>query len=194
MQYQEIIDLEKYPVDQQGTEVYTDLVERLSLELDNKQICTLPDFMLDSCRCQELKSVQKSLPDANPARSYRNVYLERTRTEGLDDSHPRNILSEASYRMIGAHILAPDSALKQLYYWPRFQQFVADIVGQDTLYPSADPYQPVNVLCHQTGDKSAWHFDSSNAFTMTLMLQAPESGGAFELVPDIRSDDDPNLA
>ena len=82
--------------------------------------------------------------------------------------------------------------VKKLYYWDCFQEFVADIVGTTQLHPSADPYQPVNVLCHQPGDKSAWHFDSSNSFTMTLMLQAPDSGGKFELVPNIRSDDDPN--
>ena len=193
MQYEDIIDLEKYPVDQQSTAAYTELVQKLSGELEQNQICTLPGFMLDGCRYRELESVQKALPDANPARSYRNVYLERMRTEGLDDDHPRNILSEASYRMLGSHILSPDSALKKLYYWPCFQQFVADVVGEGTLYPSDDPYQPVNVLCHQPGDKSAWHFDSSNAFTMTLMLQAPQSGGVFELVPDIRSEDDPNL-
>ncbi|MCP4334647.1 MAG: hypothetical protein GY785_18490 [Gammaproteobacteria bacterium] len=52
------------------------------------------------------------------------------------------------------------------------QQFIADIVGETILYPSADPYQPVNVLCQGDGDRSAWHFDSDNAFTMTLMLQA----------------------
>lgn len=72
------------------------------------------------------------------------------------------------------------------------QRFIAAIVGAPKLYPSADPYQPVNVLCHGDGDRSAWHFDSDNAFTITLMLQAPESGGHFEIVPNIRSDEDPN--
>ena len=28
--------------------------------------------------------------------------------------------------------------------------------------------------------------------TVTLMLQAPEAGGAFEMVPNVRSDSDPN--
>jgi hypothetical protein len=130
---------------------------------------------------------------ANPARSMRNVYLERSVTEGLPEDHPRNILAAASYRMIGAHILDEQSALKQLYYCDSFRQFVADIVGEISLYPSADPYQPVNVLCHGEGDKSAWHFDSTNSFTMTLMLQAPRGGGVFELAPNIRSESDPNV-
>ena len=193
MQYREIIDLERYPLDQRESESYLALVRKLRKELNQNQICTLPDFMQDSCRLKELESVQKTLPNANSARSFRNVYLERTETVGLSDAHPRNILSEASYKMIGAHILSPQSALKKLYYWQSFQQFVADIVGKDTIYPSDDPYQPVNILCHEPGDKSAWHFDSSNSFTMTLMLQAPDRGGVFELVPDIRSNDNPNI-
>ena len=35
------------------------------------------------------------------------------------------------------------------------------------------------------GGEHGWHFDESE-FTVTLMLQAPETGGAFEYVPQIR--------
>jgi hypothetical protein len=81
--------------------------------------------------------------------------------------------------------------LPRLYNDPATTRFIADIVGAPMLYPSADRYQPVNVLCYAAGDNSAWHFDSSNAFTMTLMLQSAETGGDFEIVPNTRSDDDP---
>jgi hypothetical protein len=71
---------------------------------------------------------------------------------------------------------------------------VVDIVGAAALYQNEDKYQPVNVNCYGEGDQFAWHFDSWNAFTLTLMLQAAESGGEFEIVPDIRSDEDPRFA
>ena len=32
------------------------------------------------------------------------------------------------------------------------------------------------IPCQRSGDRSAWHFDSDNTFTMTLMPQAPEPG------------------
>ena len=153
----------------------------------------LPHFLKTDTRKREVARLLELLPKANPASSHRNVYLERTRTESLPDDHPKNILAKASYRMMGAHILPDDCALKTLYYWDPFRQFVADVTGSEELFVSADPYQPVNVLCHETGDKSAWHFDSTNAFTMTLTLQSPDSGGVFEMAPDIRSDDDPNI-
>jgi hypothetical protein len=129
---------------------------------------------------------------ANWASSQRNVYLNRTPSPDLPDDHPENIFAGASYRMIGAHLLPDDLAIKGLYYWPPMQRFIADIVGITELYPSADPYQPVNVICFGEGDQSAWHFDSDNAFTITLMLQSPESGGQFEIAPNTRTDSDPN--
>ena len=142
---------------------------------------------------EEAGRVLRVLPRAHAANSLRNIYLERSLSPELPDDHPRNLLNPASYRMVGAHLLPEDSVLKQLYHWPAFRRFVEDVTGSGTLYPSADPYQPVNVLCHGVGDRSAWHFDSDNAFTLTLMLQAPEEGGTFEILPNCRADDDPNL-
>ena len=92
--------------------------------------------------------------------------------------------------MIAYDQIAETSPLKVLYHWDCTREMVAEIVGSDALYDSADPLQPVNILCYESGDRSAWHFDSSNAFTMTLMLQAPEAGGEFELVPNTRTDAD----
>ncbi|MGI9463010.1 MAG: HalD/BesD family halogenase, partial [Aestuariivirgaceae bacterium] len=120
----------------------------------------------------------------------RNCYLHRKGDPDLPNDHPRNLLFESSTRMIAYDLLPETSPLKTLYHWDATRQMVSDIVGADELYDSADPFQPVNVLCAERGDQSAWHFDSSNAFTMTLMLQAPDAGGEFELVPNTRSDAD----
>ena len=94
--------------------------------------------------------------------------------------------------MLAADLLPEQSPLKTLYYWENTKALVARIVGVDKLYDNEDPLQPVNALCYKQGDRSAWHFDSVNAFTMTLMLQAPEAGGRFEMAPNTRSDDEQN--
>ena len=41
------------------------------------------------------------------------------------------------------------------------------------------------------GDELGWHFDNAD-FVVTLMLQAPHSGGGFEFAPMLRSADDRN--
>jgi len=188
------IDLSLYPLDRPDSEAYRSLVSSKRSELDRQQYCTMPGFLLDDRRREIAAAVLGQLQNTNRADSERNVYLERTRTPSLPENHPKNIFARGSYNMMGAHLLPQDSPLKGLYYWTPMQQFIADIVTVAKLYPSADPYQPVNVLCQGEGDRSAWHFDSSNAFTMTLMLQAPEAGGEFEMAPNTRSDTDPNYA
>ena len=42
------------------------------------------------------------------------------------------------------------------------------------------------------GGCKQWHFDSGRMVT-TLLLQAPEAGGVFEYVPELRSDENENF-
>jgi hypothetical protein len=44
---------------------------------------------------------------------------------------------------------------------------------------------------YRAGEALNWHFDRSE-FTITLLLQAPEAGGAFQYRSGLRSESDPN--
>ncbi len=189
-----IIDLSRYPLHQGDSVAWRALVRDKREQLETRQYCRLPGFLLDEQRCKIVSAIEARLDQANRADNERNIYLALAGTESLPDDHPRNIFARGRYHMFGAHLLDPESPLKTLYFSAMMQQFTAAIVGEDRLYPSDDPYQPVNVLCHGKGDRSAWHFDSNNAFTMTVMLQAPEAGGSFEIAPNTRSDENPNYA
>ena len=189
----QIIDLSRYPLDRTDSEDYQKLIAARHDELDRRQYCTLPGFLQDGVRRKIAAAVESRQQHTNRADGERNIYLERRGSNELPDDHPKNIFARGCYNMMGTHLLEDDSPLKDIYYWPPMQQFVADIVGEATLYPNIDPYQPVNVLCHGNDDRSSWHFDSVNAFTLTLMLQAPESGGHFEMAPNTRSDTNPDF-
>ena len=190
----DIIDLERYPLHRPESTEYRKLLHGKRDELAQNQYCALPGFLREDVRRPVAAAIEKRLERSHRADSERNIYLERSATASLPDEHPKNIFARGCYNMIGAHLLDAGSPLKTLYYSAEMQAFTAAIVGAQRLYTSDDPYQPVNVLCHGEGDRSSWHFDSSNAFTMTLMLQAPEAGGCFELAPNTRSADDPNYA
>jgi len=189
-----IIDLGRYPLHRPESPEFGELLHSKRDELAQHQYCALPGFLREEVRRAVVAAIEKRLARSHRADSERNIYLERTPSASLPDDHPKNIFARGCYNMIGAHLLEADSPLKTLYYSPEMQAFTAAIVGAQILYPSDDPYRPVNVLCHGEGDRSSWHFDSSNAFTMTLMLQAPEAGGCFELAPNTRSADEPNYA
>ena len=184
------IDFARYPLESDDPASTSRLVIDCQDQLARHQYCSLPGFF----RADSLPAlVDETLPllaRANRAESWRNCYLQRDKSPDYADDHPRNLMNYASYHMIPADLLAPDSALKRLYAWSPFRRMVADIVGAQALYPSEDPLQPVNVICYGDGDQSAWHYDSTNAFTMTLMLQPALDGGLFELAANTRNGPD----
>ncbi|MEQ8666405.1 MAG: 2OG-Fe(II) oxygenase [Rhodospirillales bacterium] len=179
------IDFKRYPLDK-GREAVADIVDRCRTQLDRDQFCSLPGFFLPDAVVSAAAEAESLIDCANAAASERNCYLQRKGTSSLPPDHPRNIMNPARYRMIAADLFPATSALKRLYFWPPFQEMIAEIVGEERLFPSEDPLQPVNVICYSEGDQSAWHYDSTNAFTMTLMLQAADDGGLFELAPNTR--------
>ena len=189
-----VVNLKRYPIQDKANPDRAAIVQRLRSDLDGQQYCVLPDFITPAALSAMLREVDGVRASAYRNRSRRNCYLYRQPDPALPADHPKNIFLDASYSMIGNHLLPETSLLKGLYNWPGMIAFVADIVGAAALYQNEDKYQPVNVNCYSEGDQSAWHFDSWNAFTLTLMLQAAESGGEFEIVPDIRSDEDPRFA
>ncbi len=187
----EVINLETYPIADAKAPAFADLVSGLRGELDKQQYVVLPGFIQPAARKRAIAQIEGVLDQAHHISSDRNCYLQRSPDPSLPDDHPRNLFLPTSSRMLAADLLPPESPLRALYFWDNVRQLVAGIVGVDELYENEDLLQPVNALCYRDGDQSAWHFDSFNAFTMTLMLQAPEQGGRFQMVPDIRSDADP---
>ena len=146
-----------------------DTIATCQNQLEKEQYCSLPGFFPTATLGKVVTEVDSLIPKANQANSLRNCYLERTQDPELPHSHPRNIMNPACYRMIPADLFSDRSSLKKLYFWDPFRNFISQILGEFELYPRADPLQPVNVICYGPGDQSAWHYDSDNAFTMTLM-------------------------
>ncbi|MEM7173396.1 MAG: 2OG-Fe(II) oxygenase [Pseudomonadota bacterium] len=187
---QDVINLSRYPISDLGSQAFRDFTARCRETLEVQQYVVLDNFISPDAKDLAIQHALKALPKAHHNAAKRNCYLHRQGDPAAPDDHPRNIFLDASTRMIAADLLPEYSPLKSLYYWDNMRAMVAAIVGVPVLYNSADLLQPVNVLCYREGDRSAWHFDSDNAFTMTLMLQAPLQGGAFQMIPNIRGDDD----
>ena len=183
------IDFARYPLDR-GGETLDRIIDDCRTCLDRDQYCSLPGFLVPDAILASAAEAMDLLDRANAADSLRNCYLQRQGDPSLPADHPRNIMNPARYRMIAADLFPEHSNLKRLYYWQPFQEMVAAIVGEARLYPSEDRLQPVNVICYGEADQSAWHYDSTNAFTMTLMLQAAEDGGLFELAANTRRGED----
>ena len=106
----------------------------------------------------------------------------------LPGDHPRNREVTSSKGCITNDMIPADSRLRQLYNSADFQDFLCSVLGEESLYPYADPLSSINIHYARPGQELGWHFDNSS-FAITLMIQEPELGGNFEYVSAVRDAD-----
>lgn len=188
----EIVNLDDYPIEQKSNAARIALVNRCQADLKENLCCSIPFFIRpDALRSMAAEALSLR-PQAYDNNSRRNCYLQRQGDASLPDDHSRNHLEDTSSRMLAFDQIPDFSPLKSFYHADAVRQMIADIVGSDELFDNEDPYQPANYVCYEDGDQSSWHFDSDNSFTVTLMIQAAEEGGEFQMSPGARTDTDQN--
>lgn len=116
-----------------------------------------------------------------------NVYL-RPADPALPPSHARNREVVSSKGCITDDLVPRSSPLRILYDAPAFRAFLCDVLEEAALYPYADPLSSINIHYAGPGQELGWHFDNSS-FAITLMIQPPAAGGAFEYVGNVRNAD-----
>ena len=102
--------------------------------------------------------------------------------------HPRNRMVVSTKGCITDDIVPADSPLRTLYDSDLFRDFLCAVLGEQALYPYADPLSSINLHYAETGQELGWHFDNSS-FAITLMIQPAERGGQFEYVGGLRDAD-----
>ena len=120
-------------------------------------------------------------------RQEHNVYLTPT-DENYPADHTRNRLVVSSKGCITDDVIPAESPLRTLYDSEVFRDFLCSVLDETSLYEYADPLSSINLHYAETGQELGWHFDNSS-FAVTLMIQEPEKGGAFEYVGGMRDAD-----
>ncbi len=148
-------------------------------------ILTLPGFLRARAIDTLVAEAEAQKHNAFFTTSSHNVYLSEPRPD-LDASHVFNRQIISSKGCITTDQVPEQSSLKIIYDAPEFRKFIATIVGEPALYEYADPLSSINVHYADEGQELGWHFDNSE-FAITLLLKAPQSGGQFEYVRDLRA-------
>ena len=167
-------------------------------------LCVLPEFLRPEALEVLAEEANERLGDAWFCRSTHNVYLTKDSTGNDAPDAPdvpgdldapdvpgapvRDVAERQERTFVGSvphDRIGDDSSLGRLYRWDPLKDFVGAVLGKPRLHRFADPLGACSVNVFVDGGEHGWHFDESE-FTVTLMLQAPESGGAFEYVPRIR--------
>ena len=187
-----ILDLDRYPIDKEGSKEWHALVDRAVAELDTQGMFNLQGFLRPDA-VQKLVDQVKPVMDTQSYnhKRFHNIYFQPN-IPGLEPNHPAlRKVETISHTLCADQIL--DSVVMSIYQYPPFARFLSATMGKPQLHVMQDPLASVNVMAYRSGEALNWHFDRSE-FTTTLLLQAPEAGGEFEYRTDLRSANDPNYA
>jgi len=190
----DLVRRDLYPLDALDSPRMAEVIAEARADLDRRQFCVLPDFVTDEARAAMVAEANAAMPDAYVNRSRRTCFLNQNPAPDRPDDHPMNLFFDTRFKIVAFDQFPDEGPTVRLYGWRPVREMIAAIVGLDELYMNEDLYQPSVVLGTRNGDSSPWHFDRGNAFTVTLMLQEPEEGGVFEIVPEIWPDDDADPA
>ena len=187
---QTLIDLKRYPLDQEGSPPWHRLVEECKAALGQNGMFNLEEFLLPGVAQRIATTLEPAFAErAFTHRRSHNIYF-KPRVAGLDPSHPALAAVETVSHTLCADQIESE-ALSRIYDFPPLVRFLAAVMEKAELHAMQDPLARLNVMAYRTGEALNWHFDRSE-FTTTLLLQAPQGGGAFEYRTNLRSDDDPN--
>ncbi|MEM7124482.1 MAG: 2OG-Fe(II) oxygenase, partial [Pseudomonadota bacterium] len=186
----DILDLDRYPLDQPGSEGYATLVERCRRALDTDGLFNLDGLVRESVLDGIVAEVAPYLRDYAFTHSRRHNIYFLPEVDGLPRSHPALTEFDTVNHTVCADQI-PESMVCRIYEWPPLAAFLADVMEKPVLYTMADPLARANVMAYHDGEALNWHFDRSE-FTTTLLLQAPDAGGDFQYRQGLRSDSDPN--
>ena len=181
MKLEDIINLDERPLSVSG---FRDACRN---QLDRDGVLTLPDFLRQNAIDALVSEAESQKHLAFYTSAKHNVYLTKP-DPALGDGHVFNRQITSSKGCITTDQIPPDSGLHMVYNAPIFRDFACAVLGEDRLYEYADPLSSINVHFAEAGKELGWHFDNSS-FAITLLLQAPKDGGAFEYVRDLRDAD-----
>ena len=152
--------------------------------LEKEGALVLKDFFSESSVREVVQASSGREAEAFYANSTHNVYLTPVNQE-LPETHPFNRQVLSSKGLLADDQIPKNSPLRELYEAPSFREFLCSVLGIREIHPYADNLSSINIHFAQEGKELGWHFDNSS-FAVTMLLQAPEAGGEFEYVPEVR--------
>ena len=184
----ELIDLSKYPISDLSQTQSRDFADKCRQDYQQTGLCMLPGFIKPAALEAMAKETSSFTDKAYFCKSSHSAYLD----EGDANASKSDVANRQEQTFVGsvAYDNIPESSdLKMLYQWDPLKDFIGYVLGKSPFYRFADPFGACSVNVFVEGGEHGWHFDESE-YTVTLMLQAPDDGGTFEYVPQIRGRQD----
>lgn len=183
-----LIDTLRYPIFDAGSDRYVNFVEECRKTYADTGALALEAFLtadgLDQLCAEAAAVAHLSFSQTK----IHNAYLDAD-DPAFPADHPRNRPLTTTTSTVADADIPQDAGLRALYACTALHKFIAAVVGKPAIHPYEDTLSPLNIGVTGPAQLLDWHFDKSD-FATTLLLQAAETGGAFEYVPLIRNDSD----
>ncbi len=189
--FEQLLDLGRYPLTRLESPEGVALVAAKRRELSKFGACSLDGFLRPAAvrTCvAEIEPLMESC--AFHHAQEHNIYFAKS---GDSDAATRGLLDKTltTSNLTLTCDQLDGTAIRRVYEWPALCVLLARILDKSALFAMADPLARLNVMGYGEGDRIDWHFDRA-AFTVTLLLQQAQTGGAFEYRRNLRSRGHPN--
>jgi len=187
----QIINTEKYPINDIGSLKYKELIDYTRKQLNEDGCCVLSNFIRSDSITRMKEEVDRNLNKIYFTSDKHNPYFTKE-DKTLYKEHPNRIFTVRQSGYLNSDDLEKESELNRFYDSEETLKFVSDSLEVFPLYTWADPLgkNPYSVM--HTDHYFPWHFDG-NEFTLSILVQKTEKGGLFEYAPDLRRVDNENF-
>ena len=183
----DLIDLDRYPIADLDCGAGAEFLAQCQRSMADHGWCNLDGFIRVDALAELNTEANGLLPTAEVLHVKRNIYQG-----AIDPSLPKDDPRRQEFTHIAVQLaddqIPAETRLKQLYHSDILTDFVRRVQMKDRLYRCADEFQALNVVALHPESWHAWHYDTTEC-TVTLLLQAAETGGEFTFLPNSRTDE-----
>ena len=186
---EDLVDLDRYPIDQAEDSVYGAMVAAARQGLRGDGCAIIRDLVRPDALERLGAEIWERKSTTHFSTEVINPYFHFHHNEDWPDRHPMNTFLERSSGFVPGDSWEPTTAMRVMFEHPDLARFLADCLEIPQLHPYADPLAGLTANILDPDQQFTWHFDT-NEFAVTVLVEEADEGGLFEYVPNIRSDGD----
>ncbi len=189
IQLDELVDLDRYPIDRPDSAAYQAAVDQARAALRSDGCAVIKDLVRPDGLARLGAEIWERKKSTHFSTQVMNPYFHFHHNDDYPDRHPINTFLERSSGFVPGDSWGDDTAMRFLFEHPALCRFLAECLEIPELHPYADPLAGLTANILDPGQLFTWHFDT-NDFAVTVLVEEADEGGLFQYVPNIRSGSD----
>ena len=175
MDLDKIVNLQDHPLVESKS-----FIQSCRDRLTKESVLQLNNFLNDHALLELQEEARKLHKKAYYCSQFHTILLNKRDPKILVDD-PCNIEVKSDKGCVPHDLIPPHSFLNELYNSIEFRNFLTKILGVKNIYSYKDNLSSINYNYYEKHQQLGWHFDNAS-FAITLMIDSPDKGGAFQYI------------